>query len=208
MRLVIDNVRKSFGTQVVLDRFSLTASAGEFVSIEGPSGSGKSTLLSLIAGWERPNQGTIVFQDIQKGDGVDLLPQSTPLFLRRSAIDNVVLGALALGFEPNRARRGAERALEEVGLGHVRDRRARLLSGGERQRVAVARSLVRKPAVLLADEVTASLDAPSVRAIAAALRALADAGTLVVAVTHDERVAERAHRRIALLDDSRNEPVT
>ncbi|QDU72414.1 ABC transporter ATP-binding protein [Mucisphaera calidilacus] len=197
----------------VLRGVSLTIESGEWVAILGRSGSGKSTLLHLLGGLDRPNGGSVHFdeQDIRRiginryrNQHVGFVFQAYHLLAELSAIENVLLAAMIgptpAGWGPRRgeARAEAVRLLELMGLGDRIDHRVERLSGGERQRVAIARALINRPALLLADEPTGNLDAQTSGEILDLLRKLHGEGQTIVLVTHDLGVAEAADRRLTL----------
>jgi putative ABC transport system ATP-binding protein len=213
--IVLERLTKHYPTPAgpvrAVDRVTLDVAPGASVAITGPSGCGKSTLLGLIAGLESPTSGRVSIG----GEDVSGLPGRDRARLRRrrlglvfqadnlqpflSALENVSL-QLALSGATN----GHERCLEllgELGLGDEADKLPDQLSGGQRQRVAVARALVGRPCVILADEPTGSLDAEhSTAIIDLLLAAQRDAGTTLVVVTHDPTVAARMDRTVALRD--------
>jgi putative ABC transport system ATP-binding protein len=194
-----------------LDNVSLTVDRGEVVAVVGPSGSGKSTLLHLLAGLDLPDAGAVRLAGVDwqtlRGSararfrrrtcgfivqGLALLPQAT-------AAENVEVPLLLDGVEAaTRARRVAD-ALERVGLAGQAGQLTDELSGGEQQRVSIARALVLEPAVVLADEPTASLDSVTAQSVTRHLVAAAlERGAGVVLVTHDPAVARHANRIISL----------
>ena len=202
----------------VLNGVSLSVAAGEFVAISGASGSGKSTLLHLLGALDIPNQGTV------RLDGVDLfdMPQSRRDRLRNTSFGFVfqfyhllpelnvlenaliprMIGSSMIGWggQKREARRLAAELLERVGLGHRIKHKPNELSGGERQRVAIARALVNRPQVVLADEPTGNLDRKAGQQILDLFGELNEQGQTIVMVTHDQRVAQRAHRTLHMLD--------
>lgn len=191
----------------------LSVAPGEVVLLDGPSGSGKTTLLAVAAGLLSVDEGDVLLAGLRlngaapatvrrhRSRTVGLVFQHASLMQRLTARENVQLMA-ALAARPRaEAEREAGRLLEEVGLAHRADRRPAELSGGEEQRVAVARALVHRPALVLADEPTASLDGASGRLVAEQLRTLAAAcGAAVVIATHDPRLAPVATRRVHIAD--------
>jgi putative ABC transport system ATP-binding protein len=198
--------------QPALDRVSLSIAAGEVTAVMGPSGSGKSTLLNLVAGLDRPSAGSIRVGGVELtrlGEAplaryrrqVGLVFQFFNLLDNLTALDNVAVPAELAGASRREARRRAVELLDELGLaGQARSFPARL-SGGQRQRVAVARALVNRPALLLADEPTGALDTRSGEQVIDLLGELNRLGQTVVLVTHDPRLAQRsAHRVVRLVD--------
>ena len=198
------------GPLTVLDGVDLEVAAGESWAIRGPSGSGKSTLLHLLAGLDRPTAGSVWWGSTPvhelgaeaaaraRAGRVGLVFQQHHLLADLDALENVTLPGRVRG-QPDAARGVA--LLESVGLGDRLSALPRTLSGGERLRVAVARALYGSPRVVLADEPTGSLDRASADTVIEALLGAAAAdGAAVVLVTHDERVAARALRRVRLED--------
>ena len=200
---------RGFGSRVVLDAVDLEIAAGEFVALLGRSGSGKSTLLRALAELDDgvagsgelrvPAERAVVFQDAR------LLPWARVL-------DNVVLGLVGRGLDDAGARERGRAALAEVGLAGRERAWPNELSGGEQQRVALARSLVREPALLLADEPFGALDALTRVRMHGLLRELCDRHRpAVLLVTHDVEEAVTLADRVLVLDSGRiavNRPIT
>jgi putative ABC transport system ATP-binding protein len=183
------------GVVSAVDGVSLEVGAGEFTAILGPSGSGKSSLLYLMAGLKRPTSGSVRFRDRRLGD----LDADGLAALRRSSFgfvfQNHFLVNYLTGLENVRTGGDgdAEGLLGELGVAHCRDKFPWQMSAGERQRVAIARAVVQRPAVVFADEPTASLDRANAGIVTACLRRAGKDGALFV-VTHDEAVAKDATR--------------
>jgi len=211
----LDGVRKEYGDTVALDGVSLEINTGEAVAVMGPSGCGKSTLLNMIAGLDRPSSGSVVV----RGEELSRLDETKLALFRRhrigmifqffnllddlSALDNVVLAAQLTGTRAGPARKRALELLDELGIADRRNVYPAALSGGERQRVAVARALMNRPALLLADEPTGALDSRSGEQVMDLLLDLNQIGQTLLIVTHDERLATRCASRLVELADGR-----
>ena len=204
-------LRKTFtrGAEPVhaLDGVDLHVAAGELVALVGPSGSGKSTLLALLCGWESADSGTLTYAgrlaerppSALGWPELALVPQALGLVPDLSLADNVLLPARLRGGVTDATER-AERLLADFGIDHLADRYPHQASLGEQQRVAVARALVLRPAVLLADEPTAHQDRGHADALLDALSAQAGEGSAVLVATHDEIAWSRADRVLSMRD--------
>ena len=203
---------------VLLD-IHLDVMAGDFIALMGPSGSGKSTLLNLIAGIDQPSSGRIEIGGVDiaslsegqladwRARNVGFIFQFYHLLPELTALENVLSpkmisdGVLKYWRNRREHRAEAERLLETVGLGHRLKHKPREMSGGEMQRAAIARALITKPEVLLADEPTGNLDRRTGQEILTLLRTLSDREKLtVVMVTHDLGIAEQADRVVSLVE--------
>ena len=189
MLITFDQVTLAFGKRTIISELDLNVPTGALYGLVGPSGAGKSTILGLIAGELKPQQGKIFVAVTQ--NEISWIHQSSPVFERRSALENVMLGALAKGMPEESARQNARRVLTDVGLTNRSNDQAYKLSGGERQRVAVARAVVAKSRLMLVDEPTASLDAHSRKDIVDALEVATTQGVTVVVATHDRYLSNR-----------------
>jgi putative ABC transport system ATP-binding protein len=224
--LVAKEVAKSFvdpsGRQVkVLRGVSLTVERGELVAVVGRSGSGKSSLLAQIGLLDRPDTGSLSIAGIEttnlsesrrcglRADALGMVFQQFYLDGSASVLDNVAEARLtSLELPRGRRARQAEATslLEQFGISHLQNRPARVLSGGEQQRVAIARSLMNRPEVLLADEPTGSLDPDIGLVVMEAFAAIAATeASAVVLVTHDMQLAQLCDRQLVLSDGVLNE---
>lgn len=214
--ILIRQLERSFpmGDTVIraLRSVDISIRRGEYVAIMGPSGSGKSTLMNIIGCLDRPDggeywlNGNLVsnLNDSQlaalRNREIGFIFQTFNLLARADALHNVELPLIYGGIPRRERTERAQLALEQVGLqDRIRHRPAEL-SGGQRQRVAVARALVTRPSLLLADEPTGNLDSITAHDILELFAGLHAAGNTIVMVTHDSDVAANAHRTIRLLD--------
>jgi len=196
-----------------LSEANLRVSAGEFLAISGPSGSGKSTLLNLIGCIDQPTSGRILIDGV---DASELQPSALTTLRRKkigfvfqtfnlipvfTAAENVEYPLLIQGVPRDERRRRTEEALDSVGLSTRAQQRPDLLSGGERQRIAVARAIVHRPALVLADEPTANLDTHNAKQLIDLMRDLnVRLGLTFIFSTHDARLLEHTPRIVRLID--------
>jgi len=213
----LDGVTKTYqaGAVPALADVSMTVAAGEVVSVMGPSGSGKSTLLNLIAGLDRPTEGTVTVAGrriSRLGEGalarfrarhVGIIFQFFNLLDDLTVEDNVLLPAQLAGASRRQARVRARELLERMGMAEHRNAYPARLSGGQRQRVAITRALVNSPELLLADEPTGAVDTATGQEIGRLLRELNQGGQTLVLVTHDPALAEDYSARTVHLVDGR-----
>lgn len=215
--LELSKITKIYQTQgetiTALAGVDLSIAAGEFVAIMGRSGSGKSTMLNILGCMDKPTSGTYLLagNDVSsmdddalskiRNDYIGFVFQGFHLLPRLSALQNVMVPLRFASAEKQQG--GEERAIDllhQVGLGERLHHMPNEMSGGQIQRVAIARSLINQPAVLLADEPTGNLDSAISQQIIDLLKSLNDAGQTIVMVTHEPDIAENAGRTIHFLD--------
>ena len=208
----IRNLARSFGEVKAVDDVSLDIYSGEFLTLLGPSGSGKTTVLRMIAGFEKPDAGTIFLN----GKDVSQLPpydrdvntvfQDYALFPHMDVISNIEYGLRVTGVEKGERRARAQVALNQVRLGGYENRKPAQLSGGQRQRVALARALVNRPSVLLLDEPLGALDLKLREQMQIELKELQrEVGITFIFVTHDQEEALTMSDRIAIFSQGKIE---
>lgn len=214
--LELYNIKKVYqlGDQEVraLDGVSLTIQDREFVAIIGASGSGKSTLMNMIGCLDTPDEGSYRIdgqevseltekeQSIIRNRKIGFIFQSFNLLPKLTAYENVELPLIYQGVPAAERKERVKAALQRVGLEHRLHHRPNQLSGGQQQRVAVARALVTRPTLILADEPTGNLDSHSTEEIMTLLKELHAQGNTLVLITHDNEIAAQAPRRVRLMD--------
>ena len=212
----IRNITRDFhlGQEIVkvLKGIDIDIEKGEYVAFMGPSGSGKSTLMNLLGCLDTPTSGSYILngKDVSKMSDDELAEirnkeigfvfQTFNLLPRTTALDNVALPMVYAGATKSERKARAEQVLTDVGLADRMDHKPNQLSGGQRQRVAVGRALVNHPSIILADEPTGNLDSKTSLEIMNLFDDIHAAGNTVILVTHEEEVAEHAHRIIRLRD--------
>ncbi|UFH34056.1 ABC transporter ATP-binding protein [Flavobacterium acetivorans] len=212
----ITNIKRDFvlGNEIVyvLKGIDLEINKGEYVALMGPSGSGKSTLMNLLGCLDTPTSGTYILngkdvshmQDDElaeiRNKEIGFVFQTFNLLPRTTALDNVALPMIYAGYSKSERHARAKEVLTQVGLSDRMDHHSNQLSGGQRQRVAVARALVNSPSIILADEPTGNLDSKTSLEIMTLFDEIHANGNTVILVTHEEEIAEHAHRVIRLRD--------
>jgi putative ABC transport system ATP-binding protein len=200
------------GGVTALRGIGLDIRRGELVAIVGPSGSGKTTMLNVMGTLDRPSTGQVLIDGFDvaelsdrelsalRASRIGFVFQHFHLSPGSSVLDNVADGLLYAGVRPRERRERAEATLQRVGLGHRLTHRPHALSGGEKQRTAIARAVVREPALLLADEPTGALDSQSGHGVMRLLLDLNQTGTTIVVITHEHLVASQLPRQVSMLD--------
>jgi putative ABC transport system ATP-binding protein len=212
----ITNIKRDFplGNEIVyvLKGIDLEINKGEYVALMGPSGSGKSTLMNILGCLDTPTSGTYILngkhvsemQDDElagiRNKEIGFVFQTFNLMPRTTALDNVALPMVYAGFSKSERIERATEVLTQVGLDDRMDHKPNQLSGGQRQRVAVARALVNRPSIILADEPTGNLDSKTSVEIMNLFNEIHANGNTVILVTHEEEIAAYAHRIIRLRD--------
>jgi len=195
-----------------LKSVSLNIKKGEFVALMGPSGSGKSTLMNILGCLDTPSKGTYILNGINVSDmsenelaevrnkEIGFVFQTFNLLPKSTALENVALPLIYAGYSKKKRGDQALKALEDVGLGNRVDHKPNELSGGQRQRVAVARALINSPSIILADEPTGNLDTKTSIEIMGLLENIHAKGNTIILVTHEEDIAQHAHRIVRMRD--------
>ncbi|HYC79815.1 MAG TPA: cell division ATP-binding protein FtsE [Candidatus Binatia bacterium] len=206
-----ENVTKTYGKHYALNSINLEIHKGEFISLVGQSGAGKSTLLSLVIGEERPDNGRILIDDIDVGKirrtdipflrrKIGVVFQDIKLLPNRTAAENVAFAMEVAGENNGTIKREVPKILELVGLEDRAKAFPDEMSGGERQRIAIARSLVHKPVLLLADEPTGNLDSINAWDIIQLLLKINKSGTTVMLATHAKDLVNSIKKRVITIE--------
>ena len=190
----------------------LIINQNEYVSLIGPSGSGKSTLMNMLGCLDTPSRGTYLLNNVNVSELEDnelarirnreigFVFQTFNLIPRMNALENVALPLVYAGIKKSEREARAEESLNKVGLGDRITHKPNELSGGQRQRVAVARALVNRPSILLADEPTGNLDSKTTEEIMDLFDELYEQGNTIIIVTHEAEIAQRTHRIVRMKD--------
>jgi putative ABC transport system ATP-binding protein len=210
------NLKKIYRTEEVettaLDKVNLDVKEGEFVAIMGPSGCGKSTLLNLLGLLDNPTEGEYKFLDIEvsghserqranlRKNNIGFVFQSFNLIDELTVYENVELPLLYLSYSSSDRKKRVEESLEQMEIMHRRNHFPQQLSGGQQQRVAVARAIVSRPKLILADEPTGNLDSAHGDEVMKILEELNEVGTTIIMVTHSPMYAEYSQRIVHLFD--------
>lgn len=212
----LSNIARKYiiGTEEIhaLRSISLTIYKNEYVALMGPSGSGKSTLMNMIGCLDTPSAGEYILNGTSvakmaddelaevRNKEIGFVFQTFNLLPRSTALENVALPLVYAGLSKSDREKRAKEVLEQVGLGNRMYHKPNELSGGQRQRVAVARALVNKPAIILADEPTGNLDSKTSVEIMGLFEEIHKNGNTIILVTHEEDIALHAHRIVRLKD--------
>src|ERR1700712_4453404 len=212
----ITDMEKVYRTEevetVALNKISIEVKMGEFVSIMGPSGCGKSTLLNILGLLDDPEGGSFLFNGEEVVDynerkranlrkrNIGFVFQSFNLIDELTVFENVELPLIYLGVKGDERKKRVEEVLDKVQIMHRRNHYPQQLSGGQQKRVAVARAVVNKPKLILADEPTGNLDSSNGNEVMEMLTDLNEQGTTIIMVTHSEHDARYSHRIIRMLD--------
>lgn len=212
IRKLVRNFKLGSETIQVLKSIDLTIKRGEYVALMGPSGSGKSTLMNILGCLDTPTSGEYYLNNLEvarlsdneladiRNKEIGFIFQTFNLLPRSTALDNVILPLIYAGKKSQEREEMAKRSLGQVGLADRMTHKPNELSGGQRQRVAIARALVNNPSILLADEPTGNLDTKTSIEIMGLLHDIHSKGNTIIIVTHEEDIAQHAHRIIRLRD--------
>lgn len=209
--LYFQNVSKKYDSSLILDNISFELSAGEFISIVGKSGVGKTTLLKMIIREESPTKGRIFFHDKDiakfKSDEVSLLRRKVGMIFQdfkllpdRTAFENVAFAMEVDGYPENKIHQDVPEVLKLVGLESKMNNFPKQLSAGEKQRVVIARVLIQRPELILADEPTGNLDPINTWEIVRLLDKINQLGTAIILATHDKEIVNVLGKRVITLE--------
>ncbi|MCX6763927.1 MAG: ATP-binding cassette domain-containing protein [Candidatus Moranbacteria bacterium] len=195
----------------ILEGINLEVKPGEFISIVGPSGAGKSTLLKMIYAEEQPTEGKVYFEEVPVDSisrrklpiyrrNIGTVFQDSKLLPKKTAFENVAYALEVAGAPKSQILEDVPQILDIVGLAEKMENFPHQLSGGEQQKVAMARALIHKPKVIIADEPTGNLDPVSSLEIVDLLLKINELGTTVLVASHDKDVVNKAHRRVIVME--------
>ncbi|WP_333784627.1 ABC transporter ATP-binding protein [Thermocrinis sp.] len=208
----LKNIKKRIASEEILKGIDLEISEGEFVSIVGASGSGKSSLLYIMGLLDKPSEGEVFFerkkiinlQDKElaylRNRKIGFVFQFHYLVQELSVLDNIILPALKSGLSQTESRKRALELLERLGLKGKENRKPYQISGGEMQRAAIARALINKPKLILADEPTGNLDSTNTQKVMEIFKEINENGTTIVMVTHELDLAKQTKRIVEVRD--------
>jgi cell division transport system ATP-binding protein len=210
--IILNDVSKSYGKKVVFKNLSLIVNKGELVYITGPSGAGKTTMLRLIYYSEAPDSGHITVADWEVSKmkqraipklrrSIGIVFQDFKLFPNKTVFENVALPLRFAGMHPRKVRGYVIEMLKKVNLVHTAENFPQYLSGGEQQRIVIARAMVTKPIVLLADEPTGNLDEKNAKSIMNLFNEINEQGTTVLIATHNTEIYKGTGRRGLFIDN-------
>lgn len=196
---------------LALDNINLEVREGEFISIVGPSGAGKSTLLKLISAEEAPSEGEVYFNGVLVNKikkrklpyhrrAIGNVFQDSKLLHQKTVFENVAYALEVIGAPTEEIEEDVPQILEIVGMGEKMEKFPNQLSGGEKQKVAMARALIHKPIIILADEPTGNLDPVSSMEIVELLLKINELGTTVLLASHDQDIVNKAQKRVLVMD--------
>ncbi len=209
------NVTKSYPSgAVVLDNVSFEIKLGEFVSIVGKSGAGKTTLIRMLLGLEEPTSGEIFFNDVNilhtrheklqdLRQKIGVVYQDYKLLANKTVYENIAYVMAVRGEKDEKIAEEVKLVLEVIGLSEKTNNFPNQLSGGEQQRLAVARAIVNKPDVVIADEPTGNLDPYNSYEIVALLKKINEAGKTVILASHDKEIINKLNRRVITLENGK-----
>ena len=216
MKLKTENLEKVFRTDLVetvaLNGVSIDVNDGEFVAVMGPAGCGKSTLLNILGLLDNPTSGSYRIDGVEvaqlkerertlyRRGKIGFIFQSFNLIEEMTVEENIALPLTYLDYSTAERKKLVEEVMISLNIAHRAKHFPNQLSGGQQQRVAIARAVVTKPGLILADEPTGNLDSKNGRDVMSTLKALNDAGTTIVMVTHSQKDAQYANRVINLFD--------
>ena len=208
------NVTKRYGTHTVLDRINFGIESNEFVVLTGPSGAGKSTIIALLIGAQKPTSGSVEVDGMHVSDmdketlqlfrrKIGVVYQDYKLLSKKTVFENVAFALEVCNQPDEMIMERVPQVLQKVGLLHFQDKFPDQLSGGEKQRLSIARALVHRPKLIIADEPTGNLDEENVRGIVRLLENLHEEGATILLTTHDPLVKELVKSRDLILEDGK-----